>query len=143
MEVFTSEAMNCNGSEFKVMVDNQNHGGIVELSVARNDMYDETTAEHDARVELNIEIDTSQIDDLIEALQSAKKLAETEYKVEYENHMVTRDYIIVESVYEGITFELDAMTMQEARHIKANKIKDGAESVRIIRHYDGNAVEIF
>lgn len=143
MEFFTSEKITCNASEIKVQVDDQNHGGIVELVVARNDMWNDENCEYDARTELFIEVDDSQIDALIEALQGAKKLAQSEYKVEYENHMVTRDYIIVESTYEGLTFELDANTVQEARHIKGRKLADGADTVRIMRHYDGNVVEIF
>lgn len=78
MRVFESEALNCNLTTTKVFVDNQNHGGIVELDITIQDFMDE-----DKELHIEAELDSSQIDALINALQEAKKFALEEARKEY------------------------------------------------------------
>lgn len=71
MNVFRSEEYTCNDSTAIVFVDNDNYPGIVEVKVIRNDY----NGEQETRV-LDFEIDSTRIDDLIQALQTAKEVAE-------------------------------------------------------------------
>lgn len=90
--VFVSETFTCNDSETKVFVDNQNHGGIIELEVSLLDWEKEGSSadwhkKPENRRRMEIEIDMSEIDALIKALQEAKKFAEIEYDNEYKDYV--------------------------------------------------------
>lgn len=69
--VFESDSFTCNYNTTKVFVDNQNHGGIVELAITIDKEWDGN--EQDTHLE--VELDQTSIDALIEALQEAKKVA--------------------------------------------------------------------
>lgn len=134
MEIFTSEVFDCNDSKTTVIVDNQNHGGIVELLVVREDVHGDGTE----RAQLGIEIDFSQIDKLIEALQTAKKLSMMEYVFEYSGS----ERIYVKSEYEGNEFENTVSTFADAQKVKALKIRDGAQNVKTMLTVNGITEEI-
>lgn len=134
MEIFTSEVFECNDSKTTVIVDNENHGGIVELIVVREDVLGDGTE----RAQLGIEIEISQIDRLIEALQTAKKLSMKEYVFEYGGS----ERIYVKSEYKGNEFENTVSTFSDAEKVKALKIRDGAQNVKTMLTLNGMTEEI-